>query len=193
MVSFPSSHARVCFEGATLVGSGDARALRAGRALARHLGATFVAADVHGAAYHAAAALVANGSVALAWNGVSILESLGMSPKEAQGALGGLLASVAHNIARVGLPEALTGPIARGDASTVARHREALLSCPPAAAAAYDVVAPVILACARARGLDEPLATAIESAIATTLPRLGPRMNPKTRARTAAPRPIRPR
>ena len=44
--------------------------------------------------------------------------------------IGPLLASVARNITVVGLPEALSGPVRRGDAAAVARHLEALSKHP---------------------------------------------------------------
>jgi predicted short-subunit dehydrogenase-like oxidoreductase (DUF2520 family) len=77
-------------------------------------------------AYHAAAALVSNHAVALVDGGVELLEGVGLDRAQATAALAALLASTAQNLARVGLPEALTGPIARGDVAVVARHLLAL-------------------------------------------------------------------
>jgi len=76
--------------------------------------------------YHAAAALVSNHAVALVDAGVELLTSIGLPRAQATTALAALLASTAANILRVGLPEALTGPIARGDVAVVARHVLAL-------------------------------------------------------------------
>jgi predicted short-subunit dehydrogenase-like oxidoreductase (DUF2520 family) len=76
--------------------------------------------------YHAAAALVSNHAVALVDAGVELLASVGLERAQATTALAGLLASTAANLARVGLPDALTGPIARGDVAVVARHLLAL-------------------------------------------------------------------
>ncbi len=78
--------------------------------------------------YHAAAALVSNHAVALVDAGVELLTSVGLERAQATRALAGLLASTAENLSRVGLPEALTGPIARGDVAVVARHLLALRS-----------------------------------------------------------------
>jgi len=90
--------------------------------------------------YHAAAALVSNHAVALVDAGVEILTSVGLERAQATRALAGLLSSTAANLSRVGLPEALTGPIARGDVAVVARH---LLALRPLAeiAALYRVTA----------------------------------------------------
>jgi predicted short-subunit dehydrogenase-like oxidoreductase (DUF2520 family) len=78
--------------------------------------------------YHAAAALVSNHAVGLVDAGVELLTALGLSPAQATRALAQLLASTAANLLRVGLPEALTGPIARGDVTVIARHLLALVS-----------------------------------------------------------------
>jgi len=80
--------------------------------------------------YHAAAALVSNHAVALVDAGVELLTSVGLDRAQATTALAALLASTAANLSRVGLPEALTGPIARGDVAVVARHVIALRALP---------------------------------------------------------------
>ncbi len=76
--------------------------------------------------YHAAAALVSNHAVGLVDAGVELLTSVGLDRAQATKALAALLSSTAANLERVGLPEALTGPIARGDVAVVARHILAL-------------------------------------------------------------------
>ena len=65
--------------------------------------------------YHAAAGLVANGAAALAAVGVELLVVSGVPRKEAPKMLGPLLRSVAENVEALGFPDALTGPIRRGD------------------------------------------------------------------------------
>lgn len=154
LVSFVREAAPTNFEGCTFVAAGDAVAMRAARALTRALGGRLVGAPVHGAAYHAAAALAANGAVALAHDAVSILTGLGLTRKDAERAIGGLLGSVANNVATVGVPAALTGPVARGDRATVARHRDALRG--GAAGATYDAILPAIEATAKARVITPP-------------------------------------
>jgi predicted short-subunit dehydrogenase-like oxidoreductase (DUF2520 family) len=135
------------FEGATFFVAGDPRARAAAKKLAHALGARAVVRSVHGARYHAAAALLANGGAALASHALTILESLDVSERDARLALSALLHSVARNIGAVGLPGALTGPIVRGDGDTVAAHREALAALPDAAQL-YDALGPSILALA---------------------------------------------
>lgn len=159
--------------GATFVLAGDARAVAAGRRLARAVGARALLADVHGPAYHAAAALVANGAAALAAAGVEVLERVGIARRDAERALGGLLRTVADNVEAVGVPASLTGPVARGDAATVAGHRAALEATAPAVRPVYDALAPVILSVALAAGLSASGADAIRRAL---------RISPATRS-----------
>ncbi len=87
--------------------------------------------------YHAAAVLAANFSIVLAARAVELLGQCGMAPDAALQALLPLLQGNLANLERVGLPLALTGPLARGDWGTVGRHLAALDSRAPAVAALY--------------------------------------------------------
>ncbi len=78
------------------------------------------------ARYHAAAALVSNGSVALFAAGEELLGGLGLDPEASRWALASLLIQTAKNL-EMGEPrDVLTGPVARGDAALLERHRRAL-------------------------------------------------------------------
>lgn len=76
--------------------------------------------------YHAAAVMVSNQMAALADIGAGLLCQCGFDPLDAAAALGPLIEGNAVQIARVGAEKALTGPVERGDASTVRRHLEVL-------------------------------------------------------------------
>jgi predicted short-subunit dehydrogenase-like oxidoreductase (DUF2520 family) len=101
------------------------------------------------AAYHAAAVMAAGHVAALLDQAAQVLTGVGLPRRQAEEALGQLCASAARNVEAVGLPAALTGPFARGDAGTVARHLRAL---PAEAAALYRAVAPYALDVARRKG-----------------------------------------
>lgn len=165
LVSFASARRAPPLAGSTFVIDGDRAAVRVARDLARSLGARPLVLPLHGPAYHALAALLANGAAALAAIAVDALVTLGSSRRDAERASGALLASVAANVASIGVPGALTGPIVRGDAGSVARHREALARLDPAALAAYDAIAPAILDVARRAGLEPGAALAIRRAL----------------------------
>ena len=79
--------------------------------------------------------------------------------------MGGLLQSVGENVQTLGVPDALTGPIARGEPATVRKHRQALGRVSRSALRAYDAVVPVIVQCARATGLSSSKAAEIRSAV----------------------------
>jgi predicted short-subunit dehydrogenase-like oxidoreductase (DUF2520 family) len=114
---------------------GDVLGREAALRLAERLGATPLMLDAAQLPkYHAAAALVSNHAVALVDAGVELLASLGLPRAQATTALAALLASTARNLGAVGLPEALTGPIARGDVAIVARHLLSLRPHPELAA-----------------------------------------------------------
>jgi predicted short-subunit dehydrogenase-like oxidoreductase (DUF2520 family) len=59
---------------------------------------------------------------------------------DARELLAPLVLRTAANWAEDG-PDALTGPIARGDEATVARHREAIAAIAPELTAMYDALA----------------------------------------------------
>lgn len=101
---------------------GAPAAVRRARELAASLGWSVVGARLDPVAYHAAAALLANGAVALAARARRWLERAGYPEPLREEALGALLASVANNLLVRGLPGALTGPVRRGDHETVRAH-----------------------------------------------------------------------
>lgn len=166
LVSFADPARPPSLTGTTFVIAGDPKAIRAARRLARAVGARALTAEVHGPAYHAAAALSANGAAALASVAVRVMEALGLERRDAQRAIGALLRTVGENVERVGVPGALSGPVIRGDDETIARHRRALEALDPEARAAYDAVAPAILDCATRAGLAPDRAAAVRRALA---------------------------
>jgi len=93
-------------------------------------GRAFVVQDEHRAAYHAAACIASNHLVALMGQVERIAGSTGV-PLEAYL---DLARHTLENVAALGPASALTGPVARGDLATVARHLQAL---PPEERDAY--------------------------------------------------------
>lgn len=78
------------------------------------------------ALYHAGAAVASNYLVTVVEFAVEIYETLGLDRKEAISAVMPLVRGTVNNIEKVGVPDALTGPIARGDIATVEGHLEVL-------------------------------------------------------------------
>jgi predicted short-subunit dehydrogenase-like oxidoreductase (DUF2520 family) len=113
-------------------------ALDFARALATDLGmVAFEIADADRATYHAAAAMASNFLIALE---ESAAELLGGITPEARELLAPLVLRTAANWSERG-GEALTGPIARGDAETVERHLEALRDRAPELVPLYEALA----------------------------------------------------
>lgn len=144
---------------------GDAAAVARGHRLAAALGhpAVELAADGR-AAYHAAAVLASNLLVALQATAVRTMVRAGVSEEDGWRLLWPLVAGTLANLEGGPTPAALTGPIARGDAGTVRRNLEAL-HADPAARAAYAALSVEALALARAAGLPEPRAEALEQVL----------------------------
>ena len=87
--------------------------------------------------YHAAAVFACNYLVTLVKLALDLWRNFGVSPKEATRALIPLLEGTINNIDNIGLPDCLTGPVARGDSGTIERHLSALEAKCPALLTTY--------------------------------------------------------
>ena len=74
------------------------------------------------AAYHAAANIAASGLLAVLSEASGLFEDLGLAPEEALAALMPLARGALDAAAQRGLPGAIAGPVARGDAQVLAAH-----------------------------------------------------------------------
>lgn len=83
------------------------------------------------AAYHAACAMASNLVCALVQESVTLLSRCGFSQREALDALTPLMKANLAHLCQVGPREALTGPVERGDHTTVAKHLACLPAGPP--------------------------------------------------------------
>jgi predicted short-subunit dehydrogenase-like oxidoreductase (DUF2520 family) len=159
LLSFASERRAPTLEGATVHVNGDPVAVARARQLARLLGMrprTVERLDT--ALYHAAAGLVANGAAALASVGADLLVRAGADRALAPAMLGPLLRSVAENVEALGFPDALTGPVRRGDVAGLERHLAVVRAKLPRALPLYLAVAQAQLPLARAIG-DAPEAS----------------------------------
>lgn len=121
-------HSLVTFAGTWCVLEGMSAATEALAALFAAAGARpFVAARCNKALYHASTAMASNLLVALLHQAEQALcDATGLSPVEARDMLAPLARHTLENYCRDGAVAALTGPVARGDGQTVARHLEVL-------------------------------------------------------------------
>lgn len=87
--------------------------------------------------YHTAAVFVSNYLVTLVKLALDLWQGFGVPTKEATESLLPLLKGTMNNIENIGLPDCLTGPIARGDLSTISKHLNALKSKNPSLFTTY--------------------------------------------------------
>jgi predicted short-subunit dehydrogenase-like oxidoreductase (DUF2520 family) len=162
MISFASLTHFPTLERGNVHVEGDAIAVKRATRLARALGMTprhFPKLDPIG--YHAAAALLANGAAALAAQAAEVLVASNVPRKEARKLLGPLLRSVAENVEVLGFPDALTGPVRRGDPSAIERGAQTLAARAPEALPLYK--AAVLAQVPLARALGEVEKNALDS------------------------------
>jgi predicted short-subunit dehydrogenase-like oxidoreductase (DUF2520 family) len=107
---------------------------------------------VSAALYHAGAVAVSNYFVALVDYGLKFYQALGADKKEALKAVLPLIRGTLHNIETLGIPDALTGPIMRGDTQTVRDHLEAMQKRAPQLRGLYKGLARQTVAVAKDKG-----------------------------------------
>lgn len=106
---------------------GDEEAYGVGQAIVEALGGEpFIIGRAAKVLYHAGACTVSNYLVTIIDFGIRLLESTGFPREQATKALFPLITGSINNIGQVGIPKALTGPIARGDTETVMHHLQGL-------------------------------------------------------------------
>lgn len=93
------------------------------------------------ALYHAGACIVSNYLVTLIQSGLRYFEAAGMDKEMLFSAAEPLIAGTIENFRRTGAQHALTGPIARGDAETIALHLKALQNNLPSELSLYRALA----------------------------------------------------
>jgi predicted short-subunit dehydrogenase-like oxidoreductase (DUF2520 family) len=146
---------------------GGARALAAARALAESIDMTAVElAPSAKPAYHAGAAMAANFTTVLAAVAERLAVSAGVPPEVAVRLYLPLIRGAAANL-EAGPAAALTGPVRRGDAETVAAHLRAMA---PAERAVYRLLSREALDLARSAGLSEERARRVEEVLARSDP-----------------------
>ncbi|MDY6951992.1 MAG: Rossmann-like and DUF2520 domain-containing protein [Thermodesulfobacteriota bacterium] len=117
---------------------GDEEALPLVRQIVRDLGGVLMEIAPEGKTlYHAAAVAASNYLVVLMHLALELNRAAGVSPEFSFEALQPLIKGTLSNIDAKGIPEALTGPIARGDVDTVAAHVKAMEERAPALLALY--------------------------------------------------------
>ncbi|GAH30936.1 unnamed protein product, partial [marine sediment metagenome] len=103
-------------------------------------------------AYHAAAVIACNYLVTLVKLATDLWQSFNIPQSQATQALLPLIRGTVHNIDTVGIPQCLTGPIARGDIKTIKKHLDALQKVAPALLSTYQELGRQTIPVALAKG-----------------------------------------
>ena len=109
--------------------------------------------------YHAAAVIACNYLVTLVKLATDLWQTFNVPPPQATKALLPLLRGTLHNIETIGIPQCLTGPIARGDIGTINKHLDALKATAPQLLSTYRELGRQTIPIALAKGrINEPRA-----------------------------------
>jgi predicted short-subunit dehydrogenase-like oxidoreductase (DUF2520 family) len=136
---------------------GDASALELARKLVSDLGGTPVTVSAaNKPLYHAALCIASNYLVALEAVASDLLQQAGIERKQCLPLLLPLIQGSVDNLRHSGLPNALTGPIARGDVSTLENHLQTLMKATPEQLSTYKRLGLETLRVAIAKGSMAP-------------------------------------
>jgi len=154
--------------GAWAAVEGMPRAIAAGERIATAVGLRpFRVESRAKAIYHAGAVFASNYFVVVEAVAQRLLRHAGLSDADAWAALLPLVEGTFANLSRQQPAEVLTGPVARGDVDTIARHVASLTEDD---AALYRTLGRAALELARKRGMDDVAAAQVAAALATDLP-----------------------
>ena len=102
--------------------------------------------------YHTAAVITSNYLVTLVKLATDLWQTFSIPPDKTTRALLPLLRGTLTNIETIGVPECLTGPIARGDTETIKKHIDALSKTAPEMVSTYKELGRQTIPIAIAKG-----------------------------------------
>jgi predicted short-subunit dehydrogenase-like oxidoreductase (DUF2520 family) len=121
------------------------------------------------AAYHAAAVFACNYLVTLVKMATDLWQTFDIPTDQAIPALLPLIHGTLNNIENIGIPQCLTGPIARGDTGTINKHLDTLREKAPALLFPYKELGLQTVPIALAKGkIDEKQAAELEAVLKTS-------------------------
>ena len=125
------------------------------------------------ALYHAAAVVASNAMVGLLDFSIELMTGAGIEPEAARIALLPLMGGTLTNLVHHSPADALTGPVARGDAETIETHLEALAGSPTLQALYSNLTARLLLLAVRGGRIDGDQADQISQVLLKRLLRKG--------------------
>jgi predicted short-subunit dehydrogenase-like oxidoreductase (DUF2520 family) len=102
--------------------------------------------------YHTAAVFACNYMITLTKIATDLWQRFNIPPQQATQALLPLLRGTINNIESIGIPQSLTGPIARGDSGTIKKHLLALKKAAPEIISTYSELGLKTIPVALAKG-----------------------------------------
>jgi predicted short-subunit dehydrogenase-like oxidoreductase (DUF2520 family) len=119
--------------------------------------------------YHAAAVIACNYLVTLVKLATDLWQTFSIPPDQAARALLPLISGTLHNIDTIGIPQCLTGPIARGDTGTIKQHLKALKEKTPTILSPYKELGQQTIPIALAKGrINKEQARELEAILKTS-------------------------
>ena len=141
------------FAGTACVAEGPPEALALLEPLVTSIGGIWLPVErIDRGLYHASVAIISNITKAVAWKAQKWQEGAGLPAATAATVTHQLLNSTMEDLFRSGARQSITGPVVRGDTSTVESHLEAVRSNYPADVDVYRVLARTVLELAQERG-----------------------------------------
>jgi predicted short-subunit dehydrogenase-like oxidoreductase (DUF2520 family) len=164
-----AKQARKNLPGSTFALEAEPPLLEILQSMARALGGHWIKLKADDkAVYHAAAVIACNYLVTLVKMATDLWPNFGVPREKATEALLPLIRGTVHNLETIGLPNCLTGPIARGDSGTIRKHLEALERVSPDTLVAYRELGLKTIPIALAKGtITEPQAQEIRAILET--------------------------
>ncbi len=142
---------------------GDKQACRLAMAIARKLGAhPFLISAKTKPAYHAACSIASNLLVVLLDAAFAVLRKAGVATNKTSQLLFPLVEGTLQNVKELDIHHALTGPVIRGDISSVEKHLQSLRSSPELFRA-YKALSLLALKQAEKSGLPRPKIRALRN------------------------------
>lgn len=150
------THARITleeFHGTACVAEGSADSLDSVKQLFKPIGGVWMPVrNIDRGLYHASVSIISNVTKAVAWKAQNWLVSAGLGPEMAVEVTHKLLTSTMEDVGRSGARQSITGPVVRGDTSTIEAHIRALEEGHRDDVDVYRVLARTVLELARERG-----------------------------------------
>jgi predicted short-subunit dehydrogenase-like oxidoreductase (DUF2520 family) len=150
------THARLSvaeFSGTACVVEGSEDCLADLEPLFKQIGGVWLpVSELDRGLYHAAVSIISNVTKAVAWKAQNWLNDAGLDDETAAIVTHKLLFSTMADLDRSGARQSITGPVVRGDTSTVAAHIAALQTGHAEDVDIYRVLARTVLELARERG-----------------------------------------